>query len=103
MRSPIAAATSLSWPLWLMKMSAIPVPVHLRLKAVRHRLADRLDPDCFVGGVGAGLAVELAHILTTGMVQADHLPVRRLIEDRAAGTARLRRRAIVDEAPLRQG
>src|SRR5260370_42544787 len=73
----------------------------LSSEAVRHCFGDRLDPDPFVGGVGAGLAVELAHILAAGMVQADYLPIRRLIEYRATGAARLRRCAIVDEASLR--
>jgi hypothetical protein len=46
--------------------------------------------------VGAGPAVELAHILAAGMVQADYLPIRRHIEYRAAGAARLRGCAIND-------
>jgi hypothetical protein len=66
-----------------------------------HCFGDRLDPDGFVGGVGAGLAVELAYIFAAGMMQADYLPFRRPIEYEATGVAWLRRSAIVDEASLR--
>ena len=70
-------------------------------KAFRHCFGDRLDPDGFVCGVSAGLAVELAHVFAAGMMQSYYLPIRRFIEYRAAGAARFRRRAIVDEASLR--
>src|ERR1700730_9664628 len=59
-------------------------------------LEDALDPDAFVGGIGAGLAVEAGHLEAAGVMEADEVLL--LMEDRAAGAAALGRRAIVEQA-----
>src|SRR6185312_17482345 len=64
--------------------------------SVSQSASDGVDGDAFVGGVGAAGPVERRHPYASGVVQADQPPS--VVEDRAAGTATLGRRAIAQDA-----
>ena len=69
------------------------VRIHSQRWALRELMANGIDYERFVRGISSTRTVEAGRRKTTGVVQSDQLPLP--VEYRATGTARLRRRSVM--------